>query len=119
VSLPCCFPSPILDRGSVAPMGTAFTATEENELAPSDKERVVRGRGQDTVWTQVLDILGTRMRNSPAWPEGIGCRVEANVFIRKWHGRGSRGQSGFRPVGRRAGRVDGGGVRRRRGSTVP
>jgi len=68
-------------------MGTAFTATEENELARSDKERVVRGRGQDTVWTEVLDILSTRMRNSPAWPEDIRCRVEANTFIRKWHGR--------------------------------
>jgi nitronate monooxygenase len=68
-------------------MGTAFMTTDENELSPATKEAVVRGSGRDTVWTEVMDILNTRMRGVPAWPGGIACRLEANAFIRKWHGR--------------------------------
>jgi nitronate monooxygenase len=68
-------------------MGTAFMATDENEIAPDIKEIVVRGRGADTVWTSVADILNTPLRGAPPWPAGIACRVQANAFVRKWHGR--------------------------------
>ena len=68
-------------------MGTAFMATDENEIGQATKDAVVRGRSSDTVWTQVMDILNTRMRGVPAWPAGIACRLHANPFIRKWHGR--------------------------------
>lgn len=34
-----------------------------------------------------MDIVYTRMRGSPAWPNGIAARVHNNAFIRTWHGR--------------------------------
>ena len=60
-------------------MGTAFMATDENEIAPDIEEIVVRGRGADTVWASVTDILNTRLRGALPWPAGIACRVQART----------------------------------------
>lgn len=68
-------------------VGTAFIATPENELPEAYKARVVQYRGDESVYTEVMDIVHTRMRGSPAWPAGIAARVHNNAFIRKWHGR--------------------------------
>jgi nitronate monooxygenase len=62
-------------------MGTAFLASEEAPALPLMKELIVRSDGSDTVWTRAYDIvLGL------SFPEGIGARVHANAFTRRWEG---------------------------------
>jgi nitronate monooxygenase len=68
-------------------LGTAFMATHENELSDAYKARVVEHGGDETVYTQVMDIVLTRLRGIPAWPAGIAARIHNNPFIQKWHGR--------------------------------
>ena len=43
--------------------------------------------GDESVYTEVMDIVHTRLRGSPAWPAGIAARVHNDAFIRTWHGR--------------------------------
>ena len=65
-----------------ASMGTAFLASDEAPAMPLMKELIVRSDGSDTVWTRAYDIvLGL------SFPEGIGARVHANAFTRRWDGR--------------------------------
>jgi nitronate monooxygenase len=68
-------------------VGTAFVATHENELSDAYKAHIVQHGGDESVYTEVMDIVHTRMRGTPAWPAGIAARVHNNAFIRKWHGR--------------------------------
>ena len=68
-------------------VGTAFVATPENELPDAYKTRIVQHGGAESVYTEVMDIVHTRLRGSPAWPAGIAARVHNNTFIRQWHGR--------------------------------
>jgi nitronate monooxygenase len=69
-------------------VGTAFVATHENTEVPEiHKTRVVQHGGEDTVFTEVMDIIHTRLRNTPSWPAGIAARVHKNPFIQHWHGR--------------------------------
>jgi nitronate monooxygenase len=68
-------------------VGTAFVATHENTEVPEiHKTCVVQHGGEDTVYTQVMDIIHTRLRNTPGWPAGIAARVHDNPFIQSWHG---------------------------------
>ena len=69
-------------------VGTAFVATQENTEVPEiHKTRIVQLNGGDTVYTEVMDIIHTRLRNTPHWPSGIAARVHNNPFIQSWHGR--------------------------------
>jgi nitronate monooxygenase len=71
-------------------MGTAFMATPEAvEVPETYKERIVNSTGEDTVYTQVFDILDPAIFHIPAWPEGIAARVYNNHFVQEWHGRES------------------------------
>jgi nitronate monooxygenase len=66
-----------------AMLGTAFLATPEAvEVSDAHKQRIVDSDGQDTVYTQVFDMLGIA-----PWPKGIAGRVWRNTFAAEWHGR--------------------------------
>jgi nitronate monooxygenase len=66
-----------------AMLGTAFLATPEAvEVADAHKQRIVQSDGQDTVYTEVFDMLGIA-----PWPKGIAGRVWRNAFAEEWHGR--------------------------------
>jgi nitronate monooxygenase len=64
-------------------LGTAFLASEEAPaLHPRAKKVIVDSDGGTTVWTRAYDIaMGL------SFPEGIGARVHANAFTRRWEGR--------------------------------
>lgn len=69
-------------------MGTAFVAAQENTEVPDiHKTLLVQNDGSATVYTEVMDIIHTRLRNTPSWPQGIAARVHNNPFIQTWHGR--------------------------------
>ena len=69
--------------GEGASLGTAVLATPEAVEAPETfKERIVLSDGQDTTFTRVYDLLGTR-----PWPEGIAGRVYRNRLVREWDER--------------------------------
>ena len=69
--------------GEGASLGTAMLATPEAvEVPETFKERVVLSDGQDTTFTRLYDLLGTR-----PWPEGIAGRVYRNRLVRQWDGR--------------------------------
>ena len=66
-----------------ASLGTAMLATPEAvEVPDTFKERVILSDGQDTTFTRLYDLLGTR-----PWPEGIAGRVYRNRLVREWDGR--------------------------------
>ena len=66
-----------------ASLGTAMLATQEAvEVPDTFKERVILSDGQDTTFTRLYDLLGTR-----PWPEGIAGRVYRNRLVREWDGR--------------------------------
>ncbi len=69
--------------GEGASLGTALLATPEAvEVPQAFKEQILRSGGQDTVFTRVYDLLGSR-----PWPEGIAGRVYRNELVRQWDGR--------------------------------
>ncbi len=64
-------------------IGTAFVATPEAiEVPESFKEVIVRSDGEDTVFTQVYDLI-----DNGRWPEGVAARVYRNPFVSRWLGR--------------------------------
>ena len=66
-----------------ASLGTALLATPEAvEVPEAFKEQIVLSDGQDTAFTRLYDLLGTR-----PWPEGIAGRVYRNRLVREWDGR--------------------------------
>ena len=66
-----------------ASLGTAMLATPEAvEVPDSFKERIILSDGQDTTFTRLYDLLGTR-----PWPEGIAGRVYRNRLVREWDER--------------------------------
>ncbi|MCH8296751.1 MAG: nitronate monooxygenase [Chloroflexi bacterium] len=68
-------------------MGTAFVATEEDDERPdSHKELIVRSDGDDTIYTQVFDILFQGAYGGE-WPKGLAARVFNNRLAQEWHGR--------------------------------
>jgi len=64
-------------------MGTRFVAAEESEPpAHQHRERIIAATADDTVYTDVFDIIdGLR------WPEGISGRTIRTAFTQEWHGR--------------------------------
>ena len=66
-----------------ASLGTAVLATPEAvEVPETFKERILLSDGQDSTFTRLYDLLGTR-----PWPEGIAGRVYRNRLVREWDGR--------------------------------
>ncbi len=69
-------------------MGTAFVATQEdNEVPEAHKELIVRSNGDDTIHSQVFDIINIAISGGPSWPEGIAGRAYNNRFAQEWYGR--------------------------------
>ena len=66
-----------------ASLGTAMLTTPEAvEVPETFKERIILSEGQDSTFTRLYDLLGTR-----PWPEGIAGRVYRNRLVREWDGR--------------------------------
>jgi len=63
-------------------IGTRFYAAEESLASPAVKQRLVAGRGDDTLRTEVFDIV----RDLP-WPAPFTGRAIRNDFAAHWHGR--------------------------------
>ena len=69
-------------------MGTVFTATQEDDEIPdAHKELIVASDGENTIHTQVFDIINNAVAGGPPWPEGIAGRAYNNRFAQEWHGR--------------------------------
>jgi nitronate monooxygenase len=69
--------------GEGAMVGTALLATPEaTEMPDAYKQLIVASDGEDTVFTEVYDIVGGR-----PWPKGIGERVRRNALVESWTGR--------------------------------
>ena len=69
-------------------MGTAFVATEEDDEVPNaQKELILRSDGDNSVYTQVFNIINTAATGGVPWPEGLGSRAFNNRFAQEWHGR--------------------------------
>ena len=68
-------------------IGTALLATPEAvEVSDEHKLRIVRSNGEDTVYTEVFDIVEERVFGIK-WPEGIASRAYRNRFVERWHHR--------------------------------
>jgi nitronate monooxygenase len=66
-----------------AVLGTALLATPEaNEVPDAAKQAIVASDGQDTIFTEVFDIIG-----GAPWPAGIGERLKRNRVVEEWTGR--------------------------------
>ena len=69
-------------------MGTVFLATREaQEVSEAHKELIVQSSAEETIYTQVFDIMHTATFNSPSWPPGIAARGYNNAFAQAWHRR--------------------------------
>ena len=69
-------------------MGTAFVATEEDDEVPNThKQLIVGSDGEDTVYTQVFDIINAAAIGGAPWPGGVAGRAFNNRFAKEWHGR--------------------------------
>lgn len=69
-------------------VGTAFLATPEAvEVPDAYKGLIVDSDGQDTVYTEVFDILAVEAYGIPPWPKGIAVRALRNQMAEEWHGR--------------------------------
>ncbi len=63
-------------------------ATQEgNEVPEAHKELIVRSNGDDTIHSQVFDIVNLAISGAPPWPEGIAGRAYNNRFAQEWYGR--------------------------------
>jgi nitronate monooxygenase len=68
-------------------VGTALLATVEAvEVSDAHKQRIVQSNGEDTVYTEVFDIVEEKIFGMQ-WPEGIASRVHFNEFAKQWHRR--------------------------------
>jgi nitronate monooxygenase len=68
-------------------VGTALLATPEAvEVSDAHKQRIVQSNGEDTVYTEVFDIVEQKIFGMK-WPEGIASRVHRNEFAKQWHQR--------------------------------
>ncbi|HWS47208.1 MAG TPA: nitronate monooxygenase [Acidimicrobiia bacterium] len=62
-------------------LGTRFLGTHEAGVSDRYKARVVEATGDDTVLTDVFDIVTAR-----PWPEGVSGRAIRNEFAERWTG---------------------------------
>jgi len=89
-------PSPVVAAGGIADgrglaaalmlgatgvsLGTRFLATSEAISTVAEAAAVVAGRSDDTVRTQVIDLI-----RGPAWPAGYDGRTIRNALVERWH----------------------------------
>jgi nitronate monooxygenase len=66
-------------------VGTRLMATHEARLPAALKARLITASGDDTVRTQVFDIV-----RGYDWPAPFTGRAVANAFLLRWHGREER-----------------------------
>jgi nitronate monooxygenase len=79
-------------------IGTALLATPEAvEVSAAHKQRIVDSNGEDTVYTEVFDIVEQKIFGM-TWPEGIASRVHLNAFARRWHQREQELRAGIDDV---------------------
>jgi nitronate monooxygenase len=62
-------------------VGTRFFASEEALGLPAAKQRLVEGKGDDTLRTTIFDAV-----RKIDWPRPYTGRALANAFSRQWHG---------------------------------
>jgi len=62
-------------------LGTRFLTTSESGVSDRYKARVIEATGDDTVLTDVFDIVAGR-----PWPEGVSGRAIRNRFSQRWVG---------------------------------
>jgi nitronate monooxygenase len=68
-------------------VGTALLATPEAvEVSSAHKQRIVQSDGEDTVYTEVFDIVEEQLFGI-TWPDGIASRAYRNRFVEEWHRR--------------------------------
>lgn len=68
-------------------VGTALLATPEAvEVSDAHKARIVQSDGEDTIYTEVFDIVEQKLFGI-RWPDGIASRSYRNRFAAEWHGR--------------------------------
>ncbi|MEV6028115.1 nitronate monooxygenase [Streptomyces sp. NPDC052036] len=63
-------------------IGTRFQATAEALVDPSTAEAIVRGRGQDTERSSVLDLA-----RGSGWPAKYTARTLGHPYLDRWRGR--------------------------------
>jgi nitronate monooxygenase len=81
-------------------VGTAFLATPEaHEVSAVHKQRIVDSNGEDTVYTEVFDIVEEKTFGIK-WPAGIASRVHRNEFVNRWHRREDELRAGIDDVAR-------------------
>lgn len=69
-------------------IGTALLATHESDqVSDEHKQMIVDARSEQTVYTEVFDILDQAAFGTPPWPDGIAGRAIANEFLAEWNGR--------------------------------
>jgi nitronate monooxygenase len=65
-------------------VGTAFIATDEAvEVSDDHKQRIVESDGENTVYTEVFDIVEEKVFGIK-WPQGIAMRGYRNRFVERW-----------------------------------
>jgi nitronate monooxygenase len=68
-------------------IGTAFLTTHEaTAVSDGHKELILKSDVEDTIYTQVFDILSVAINKVPPWPSGIAVRAHRNAFAQEWHG---------------------------------
>ncbi len=67
--------------GSGVLMGTRFCAAQESLWRDDMKIAVTEAKGDDTVRTEIFDMLG-----GPAWPAPYDGRAMRNAVTERWHG---------------------------------
>lgn len=68
-------------------LGTALIATHECvDVSDSYKKAIVAARSEQTVFTEVFDILDEAAFGIPPWPGHIAGRAIANDSLKEWHG---------------------------------
>jgi nitronate monooxygenase len=81
-------------------VGTAFLATPEaHEVSAVHKQRIVDSNGEETVYTEVFDIVEEKTFGIK-WPAGIASRVHRNKFVDRWHRREDELRAGIDDVAR-------------------
>jgi nitronate monooxygenase len=81
-------------------VGTAFLATPEaHEVSAEHKQRIVQSNGEDTVYTEVFDIVEEKTFGIK-WPAGIASRVHRNEFVDRWHRHEAELRTGIDEVAR-------------------
>src|SRR5262249_42695662 len=71
-------------------IGTRFFASDEALGFPSLKQRLIEGRGDDTLRTTIFDIV-----RKLDWPMPFTGRALTNEFTRRWHGKESELAAGL------------------------